>query len=299
MKRAAMVFASLVALLFPPPAAAWDPDVNDRSDWSPSGVAWEPDPAPAAPPPGIYLVTETYTGDVVTQNGAVTTYKTETVQETTGSYARVLQTVGTGESSAYDGASFNGRARLTDGRPVAGTYYENYVRADDAFVPVSVVFFQDDVEIARAARAAAPPAATAAAPVLLPIVPAPAPAAPTGPNGSVAPLIDGDAPAPGAPVGVVALAPVPLPDRAIEVLRGRRVAVSLDTPGVRSWRLIAGEAVLIGPSSGLATEPFIARWDRLAAAGSVWLVRFAVDLTDGTSSELALRVTVRAPGLVE
>lgn len=300
MNRAAIVLALLAAFVFPAPAAAWDPDADDWTDWSPPSAVWEPDPAPVAPPPGIYLVTETYTGDVVTQSGNVTTYATETVHETTGSYARVLETVGTGGASAYDGAAFNGRTTMTDGRPVAGTYYENYVRAGDAFVPVSVVFFQDDVEIARAARSvSAPPTATVAAPVLLVIGPAPAATAPAGPSGSVAPVIERDAPPAAESARLVPLPPAPLPDRAIEVLRGRRIAVSLDGPAVRAWRLLAGEAVLIGPSSGAAAEPFVARWDRLAAPGSAWVVRFVVELTDGTPHELALRVSVRAPGLVE
>ncbi|HEX9495232.1 MAG TPA: hypothetical protein VGA38_05690 [Candidatus Limnocylindria bacterium] len=290
----------LVILLLATPAAAWDPEEDDRSDWWPPAAVWEPEPAPVPPPPGIYLVTDTYAGDVVSQSGNVTTYATETVHETTGSYARVLETVDTGGSSAYDGAAFNGRTTMTDGRSVAGTYYENYVRAGDTFLPVSVVFFQDDAEIARAARVAPPPPPAAApAPVLLLIGQPPVAAVPAGPNASVAPIVEGPAPAPGAPARPVSLTPTLLPDRAIEVLRGRRIAVSLDGTAVRAWRLVSGNAVVLGLSNGNATDAFVARWDALAAPGSVWVVRFAIDLTDGTSRELALRVSVRAPGLVE
>lgn len=290
--------AMLLALLLPAPAAAWDPDQHNESDRWPPAAAWEPDPAPVPPPPGIYLVTEIYTGDVVTHSGNVTTYATETVHETTGSYARILETVGTGGSSAYDGTAFNGRMTMTDGRSVAGTYYENYVRAGDTFLPVSVVFFQDDAEIARTVAPAPPPSA-APSPALLVIGQPPAAAASAGPNRTVAPIVEPAASAPRSPAEPASLTPTPLPDRAIEVLRGRRVAVSLDGPAVRAWRLVSGDAVLLGPSSGIGTAPFVARWDVLAVPGNAWVVRFAIELTDGTSHELALRVSVRAPGLVE
>ena len=31
---------------------------------------------------------------------------------------------------------------------MAGTYYENYVLTEAGFIPVSIVFFQDDAELA-------------------------------------------------------------------------------------------------------------------------------------------------------
>src|SRR5207245_9076514 len=133
-------------------------------------------PSPCiAPPPGISYVTDTYLADVVTVSGPLTSYTTTTVHESTGSYARVLDEVGTGTPSTFDGAAFNGRATLTDGRAVAGTYYENYVLTSDGFVPVSVVFFQDDAELARqrAANMPAPGASSAG----------PAPAAPPAATG--------------------------------------------------------------------------------------------------------------------
>jgi hypothetical protein len=241
MKRAIGLVVLAVMVCAGRPAFAWDP-ADERA---PAGAP--------APPDEIYLVTDAYAGDAVTRDGPLTTYSTETVHEITGSYARLLEHVGTGASSAYDGAAFNGRASLTDGRAVAGTYYENYVFTGDGFVAVSVVFFQDDSEIARRSRTV--------------------PAAPRS-------------------------APVP-PDRSIEVLRGRRISVSFDGTNVRSWRFVSGEAVALGPLSGGAGEAFVGRWDRLASPNGFWLVRFLIDYADGTTHEVAVRVTVRSPGLVE
>lgn len=302
MKTRSIVPASVAALLIASsPAAAWDPDWED----------WPSDPEPPAAaaaavdaPDGIYLVTETYVDDVVTRSGPVTVYATETVHEITGSYARVLETVATGAGSDFDGGAFNGRAAMTDGRSVAGTYYENYIRTGDGYVAVSIVFFQDDLEVARAARASVPLTAPAAEPVL---GPEPAFAAqPVPAMGSVAPVIDvadgrvGMIPErePTAPV-VVPTRPGAMPDRAIEVLRARRIAISFPDPGVVRWRFVDGEATLMGPAGGDATQPFVARWDRLPPVGGVWVTRFALAFSDGTTRDLALRVTVRAPGLVE
>src|SRR5437879_13784557 len=104
----------------------------------------------------MYCRADTCVADLVTAAGPPTPYSTTTGHESTGSYARVLDTVGTGTSSAFDGSAFNGRRTLGDGRSVAGTYYENYAFIDGGFVPVSVVFFQDDAELARL-RAIGPP----------------------------------------------------------------------------------------------------------------------------------------------
>lgn len=296
--RSPMYLAILALMLaFARPAAAWDPDGDVPSDATPP--EWTPEPAPA----GLYLVTETYAGDSVVQAGAVTTYSTETVHEITGTYARVLEAVGTGGSSAYDGAAFNGRASMTDGRAVAGTYYENYIWTERGFVPVSIVFFQDDSEIARAAAAARPgsQAPTIDAPAT-PVTPppafgspttlAPAPGAPA--IGVVSPIVvdEDTTPATRAPSGRSA-------DRSIEVLRGRRTSLAFSGLGVRTWRFVAGECVPLGALSGTDGDPFVARWDRLAPAGTAWQLRFVLDRVDGTSQELIVRVTVRAPGLVE
>ena len=291
MNRSLVVAASLAAtLIAATPACAWDPDSEDWSFDPPEGAAWAPEPAPVAPPEGIYLVTETYVDDIVTRSGPVTTYATETVHETTGSYARVLESVATGARSGYDGAAFNGRAELTDGRSVAGTYYENFILTDAGYIPVSVVFFQDDLEIARAARAAAPTSGQIPGPV-------PEPALALAPRPV---LEEREVTVPTILPGRVA--PPPLPDRAIEVLRARRIAISFTDPadlGVAGWRFASGEGIALGPVSGRAAEQFLVRWDRLAPPGGAWVARFLIDFTDGTTRELAIRVTVRAPGLVE
>lgn len=301
MKRLMLVIVASGLALGSTPARAWDPDWEGGAVEPPAPAAWEPVPSPVQPPDGVYLVTETYAGDSVVQSGPVTTYSTDTVHEITGSYARVLESVGTGGASAYDGAAFNGRAALTDGRAVAGTYYENYIRTDYGFVPVSVVFFQDDAEIARASGPAAPPATPAAAPATAaPTLPAVSiPSAAVGPlapqGGSVTPIVELVDPATPAPPRSSIL----LDDRALEVLRGRRIAISFFGPDVRTWRYVSGHAVSLGALSGTSADPFVARWDHLAPPGSAWALHFSVDYADGTSHDLTVRVTVRAPGLVE
>jgi len=293
MKRLTLALVVVTLVASAQPGLARDPYHDQAHIDAPQN--WSPEPAPVAPPPGIYLVTETYAGDSVARSGPLTTYTTETVHETTGSYARVLETVATGGSSAYDGAAFNGRAALTDGRSVAGTYYENYIWTDAGFMPVSVVFFQDDSEIAREqsrARAEPSPVVTAQ--------PSPAPSSrvgtavtPTSP-----PPVRGD-PVPAPPTPSPVRASVPLPDRSIEVLRGRRTAISFLGDDVRWWRFLSGEGVALGAIAGTAADPFIARWDALAPFGAIWVVRFVVGYADGTTHERVVRVAVRAPGLVE
>ena len=318
MKRTLCATTFVFAMLLPSPAFAWDPDQVDPIDPGPAPGAWTPEPAPVPPPPGIYLVTDTYAGDSITRAGDVTTYSTETVHEITGSYARVLDTVGTGTSSTYDGAAFNGRAVMTDGRAVAGTYYENYVPTDSGFVAVSIVFFQDDSEVARASRAAWPQPGPSAVPVA---GPGSGPSAPAGASPSFdafpLPSVGGVRGLPGVPVGG-AVAPgidqgaappgsafrpappsAPLPDRSIEVLRGRRTVLSFDGPDVLAWRLVSGECVPLGPLAGGPADPFTGRWDRLASPGESWVTRFAIGYADGITRELVVRVAVRAPGLVE
>ena len=296
MKRLILATTLAISLASAPAALGRDPYREDPdTDW-PQAVTWTPEPAPVAPPPGIYLVTDTYAGDSVTRTGPITTYSTETVHESTGSYARVLESVGTGGPSAYDGAAFNGRASLTDGRAVAGTYYENYIPSDGGFLPVSVVFFQDDSEIARASSTTQPPATThrsqpAATPA--PVIPSPPP------TRIVVPLVDREDPSPVAPAPSPAHAAALLPDRSIEVLRGRRTTVSFSGVDVRSWRFLSGEAVSLGALAGSAGDPFVARWDRLPPPTETWVIRFLVDYADGTRHERVLRVAVRAPGLVE
>jgi hypothetical protein len=296
-----MLPALFVAMLLAPSrASAWAPDPDVEASDEPDGSAWAPAPEAAAPPEGIYLVSETYVDDVVSRDGPVTIYATETVPEITGSYARILESLPTGARSGYDGAAFNGRAALTDGRAVAGTYYENFVRTDNGFVAVSIVFFQDDLEIARAADGMAPvlpPPAERAPAVETPAGPAPS----TPLVGWVAPRIENEPSVRDPdPVGPGRGTPwPPLPDVTLEVLRARRVAIPLSYPGAVAWRFVSGEGTALGALSGGIADPFVARWDRLAPVGGAWVDRFQLDFADGTMRELAVRIAVRAPGLVE
>jgi hypothetical protein len=312
MRRSAILLSVAILASHAWPAAGWNPDRDDDPGFDPPvadgpGRDWAPEPTPAAPPEGIYLVTDVYAGDAVVHSGRVTTYTTDTVHEITGSYARVLQSVGTGDGSAFDGASFNGRASLTDGRPVAGTYYENFVHTEYGFTSVSVVFFQDDSEMARSSAplpVAAPPVASEAPPSLS--APPPSP--------SVAPIEGSEAPIVGyvtpsiderdravVPPALTTTPPVTsaLPDRSIEVLRGRRISIRFPGTEVRAWRLVSTEGIVLGPLSGMAGEPFVIRWDRLAPPNMWSISRFVLDNADGSSHELLVHVMVRAPGLVE
>jgi hypothetical protein len=300
MKRLTVALVVVILLATAQSGLARDP-YRDSEDLVSGPTTWSAEPAPVAPPPGIYLVTDAWVGDSVTRSGPLTTYSTETVHETTGSYARVLETVATGGSSAYDGAAFNGRSSLTDGRSVAGTYYENYIWTEAGFVPVSVVFFQDDSEIAREqsrTRTEPSPVATAQRSPEPSLGSAPGPAA-TTPPASRTPAYGAPTPPAPAPTRSPVRPSVLLPDRSIEVLRGRRTAISFLGADVRSWRFVSGEGVALGALAGMAADPFFARWDVLAPAGATWVVRFLVDYSDGTTHERVVRVAVRAPGLVE
>lgn len=290
MRRAMILACAGLLLLRPLAALAWDPEGDDRAGGpSPAGEPAAPrEPALPEPPEGVYLVTDVYAGDVVGRSGDTTTYSTATQHEITGSYARVLETVGTGRASAFDGAAFNGRTVMGDGRAVAGTYYENYALTADGFAAVSIVFFQDDSETGARGGVATEPATAR------PDIQA------QDDRGRIAPIVEPSARVPGEGGREPSRLPVVLTDRVIEVLRGRRVAVSVSAdPAVRRWRYLSGEAINLGPLSGAADEQFVARWDRLAPPGGTWDVRFVVDYLDGTSRELTLKVTVRSPGLVE
>ena len=295
MTRLILVLVMVSVLAHAEPGLGRDPYRDEGDLAGPGAASWAPEPAPVAPPPGIYLVTDAYAGESITRSGALTTYTTETVHESTGSYARVLETVLTGGSSAYDGAAFNGRAALTDGRSVAGTYYENYIWTGAGFVPVSVVFFQDDSEIARErSRARAEPSPVVAAQRT------PAPSSGSGPAATATlPPVRADPASPATPTPRPVRPSVLLPDRSIEVLRGRRTTISFFGDDVRSWRFLSGEGVALGALAGSAADPFVARWDVLAPAGVTWVVRFLVGYADGTTHERVLRIMVRAPGLVE
>lgn len=361
MIRIALAVLLLLAALSSP-AAAWDPYSDDSWWWEEPIVSYEPEPAwwyepepvswyepepsdiwwwqdtawePAPPPPpapvvpeGIYYVTEVYVADVVSVSGRVTTYSTATVADTPGTYARVAETVGTGSSSSFDGAAFNGRATLDDGRAVAGTYYENFILSNGSFVPVSVVFFQDDSVVASGAPPSPTPAPTppptatpASPPPPAPPAPPPAPPAPaSAPPAWVAPIVESTPawippavpstpPAPRAPVLRPGVADSPLGDPAfsLEVLRGRAVSVwfraladGVAVP-VSSWRISAGEHTALGGVAGGRDDPFRARWDVVTPPGGAWILRVeATVVIDGISHPASgdISVVVRSPALV-
>lgn len=277
----AVLLAAAMLLVAVAPAAAWDPDETE-----PIGVPVDPPPfelpdmEPVAPPAGIYLVTDAYAGDYVSHEGTVTTYGTATVHGPTDSYARVIDTVATGADSIFDGTAFNGRSSLTDGRLVAGAYYENFFLTAAGFVSFGIVFFQDDAETARSGAPAAAP----------PVVPGPTVASP-GPVGAVVPQVEPPAPRTVAGPPVVAR---------VEVLRGRRIEIWLGgLPAGAVWHFAGGEAVVLGPREGGAGDPFVARWDRLAAPGAAWTVSFEITAGATATRTLAIEVAVRSPGLVE
>ncbi len=331
MIRRALAVLMLTAAVASPAAACdpywddcwwwWEEPVQEVEPWwqEPAwGFAPEPAPAPEpvwepAPviPEGLYLVTEVYVADVVSVAGPLTTYSTATASETPGTYARVIDTVGTGAVSEYDGSAFNGRTALDDGRGVAGTYYENFVLSGGTFVPVSVVFFQDDSALAQTSPQPTPSPAPPVAPTPVPIsaIPStPAPAAATPAPAGVGPTSPAPTPAP-TPIAVARIDPIIEPPpppppwsepttaprvpvirpgvstsptdevrSEIEVLRGRaiplwvRVAVDGVTQPVASWRMRSGEHVALGPASGAGDDALTARWDVVTPPGSAWVL---------------------------
>ena len=337
-----------LALGLAAPAAAWDPYWDDWwweepvVSYEPQPVddvwwwqepAWEPAPPPppvAAAPSGIYYVTEVYVANTITVSGPLTTYGTATIAETPGTYARVADTVGTGGWSPFDGAAFNGRASLGDGRQVAGTYYENFVMSNGSFVPVSVVFFQDDADLAGTPVPTATFAPTPTpAPMPTPVptaTPAPAPTFAPAAAASPTPSTPGLPATPtAAPVPVARLTAPPSPRRipvlrpgiassplgdasfSIEVLRGRSIVLWLRavadgvTIPVSSWQVVSGEHTALGPLSGGGDEPFRARWDAVTRPGTSWLLRVEVTVVvDGISYPATgdVAVVVRSPALV-
>ena len=276
------------------------------------------DPAPFVVPAGLYYVTDTYVSDVVATNGATTTYSTTTVHESTGTYARVVDVVDTGASSAFDGTSFNGRGALTDGRALAGTYYENFVLTANGYVPVSIVFFQDDSESRRRASAPSPsPFPSAAASPSAPGA-TPAPTTTRVPNdGPVAPR-SAVTPAPlktNSPItpirpklrAGVALAPDGITLASAEVLRGRLVsfwprafASDIAVP-VRSWRLLSAQPDHVSAISGGGNDPLAAQWLQMLAPGVRWTLRFEVytEIAPAERLEAEISVTVRSPALID
>jgi hypothetical protein len=269
----------------------------------------EPRPTPIVVPPGLYLVTDIYAGSVASTTGATTTYRTLTVRATPGTYARLLAVVGTGVASAFDGRSFNGRGRLSDGRSIAGAYYETFVLTPAGFVSVNIVFFQDDSETrALVAPTSAPPSSAAATPAPLATTGASIRPAATPPQPTPRPA--STIPPPTMPPLPVAAAGVALAQGgptlgAIDVLRGRTVHLwprafvdGVPVP-VRDWRLVAGGADVVSRTNGSGAQPADVVW--LAPASIPVVLRFEVtsDAAPGRVIPASLTVTVRSPALLQ
>jgi hypothetical protein len=305
MKQRVAILAAAITLSSSMYATARDP-FADESQSSPPPVAPSPDPVAFVVPAGLYYVTDTYVGDVVATSGATTTYSTTTVHESTGTYARVIDTVDTGASSVFDGSSFNGRGALTDGRALAGTYYENFVLTTGGYVPVSIVFFQDDSESRQRGSVPSPsPAASTPAAAVAPVsglvgfrgVSTPAPS--FKPTTAIAPA------ARRLRVGV-ALAPDGATLESAEVLRGRLVhfwprAFANDLPvAIRSWRLLSAQPDRISAAFG-SQEPLAAQWIQMPNSGERWSLRFEIftELAPTERLEAQISITVRSPALID
>jgi len=305
MKQRTAMLATAMTLLLSIYANARDP-FGDEGPSLPPPVEQSADPVAFVVPTGLYYVTDTYVGDVVATNGVATTYSTATVHESTGTYARVIDSVDTGASSAFDGFAFNGRGALTDGRALAGTYYENFVLTAAGYVPVSVVFFQDDSEFKRRGSALSPspapstPATTwvsGGGPVSSRSAATPAPS--FRPTTSIAPV------APRLRAGV-ALAPDGATLGSAEVLRGRLVhfwprafANDVALP-IRSWRLLSAQPDRISSSSG-NIEPLAAQWIQMPDPGVRWSLRFEIFTEFAPTERLEAQITiaVRSPALID
>ena len=305
MKQLATMLAAAITLLSGVYAEARDP-FKDGSQSPRPLVDQSADPVAFVVPAGLYYVTDTYVGDVIATSGATTTYSTVTVHESPGTYARAIDTVDTGVSSAFDGSSFNGRGALTDGRALAGTYYENFVLTAAGYIPVSIVFFQDDSESKRRGSASSP---------------SPAPSAPAATSAPVADLATSRGvvtPAPSfkpttpiAPAALrlragVALAPDGPTLGSAEVLRGRLVhfwprifANDVAVP-VRSWRLLSAQPDRVSASSG-GSEPLAAQWIQMPDAGVRWSLHFEVftELAPTERLEALITISVRSPALID
>jgi len=304
MKKRVATLAVLLALLSAE-AFAREP-VED--DWLPQPPL-DPvlDPVAFVVPDGLYYVTDTYVDDVVATSGATTTYSTTTIHESTGTYARVIDTVGTGASSGFDGLAFNGRGALTDGRALAGTYYQNFVLTPDGYVPVSIVFFQDDSETRRHQVASSASPAPAVSPVSA-NVPGALAAAPQIFDASSPPFSTENPTAPASPTlrAGIALAPDGPTLASAEVLRGRLTnfwprAFADDRPvAIRSWRLISAQPDHVSASSG-SVEPLAAEWIQMPAPGVTWSLQVEIVTELAPLERLAaqITVTVRSPALID
>jgi len=291
--RSAVALGCALLVLWTRPAVAWDPFARGAADDAPAS----PSPARLVVPPDLYVVTDVYDGDVVITSGNTTVYSTTTVRHTPGTYARVIDVVATGEASRFDGDSFNRRARLADGRLVAGTYYEDFILTAAGFVSVNIVFFQDDRAMFTTPAPSPTATSMASASTGGAAVPRPSPtSAPRTPTHRPPNVRAG-----------IALGRTAPTIASIEVLRGRAVAlwprafVDGAPVEVRTWRLVSGGADSVSPSASSGTEPYTATWLTLPPAGTVVTMRFEVttDAAPGRALSAFLTVAVRSPALLE
>jgi len=302
MKTRTALSVTAILLISSVPGYAREPLEDQWSRVPPPPV---PDPVAFVVPAGLYYVTDTYVADVVATSDATTVYSTTTMHESTGTYARVIDIVGTGASSPFDGVAFNGRGALTNGQALAGTYYENFVLTAGGYVPVSVVFFQDDSETRRqqglssstvAAKASASPAPAVTSGerrdeiTLPPSIKARLPVEPSRPTMRAG----------------ISLAPDGPTLASAEVLRGRlvqfwpRVFANDVAVPIRSWRLVSAQPDRISATTG-GTQPLAAQWIRMPAPGVNWSLRFEIfsEVAPTERLEAEITVTLRSPALVK
>jgi hypothetical protein len=302
MKTRAALSLTSILLLSSVPAYAREP-LED--EWPPIPAPPVADPVAFVVPAGVYYVTDTYVADVIATSDATTVYSTTTVHESTGTYARVIDTVDTGASSPFDGMAFNGRGARTNGQALAGTYYENFVLSAGGYVPVSIVFFQDDSETRR--RRSLPSSTVAPKPTA-----SPAPAVTTAqrrddfalpPSNKEQVPIEPARPTLRAGISVAPDGPTLT---SAEVLRGRlvqfwpRVFANNVAVPIRSWRLVSAQPDRISASSG-STQPLAAQWIRMPAPGVSWSLRFEIfsEVAPMERLEAEISVTLRSPALVD
>jgi hypothetical protein len=316
MKKCTAILLTSIALLSSISANAREP-LDD--EWLPEPPPQVPDPVAFVVPPGLYYVTDTYVADVVATSDATTIYSTTTVHESTGTYARVIDTVQTGAASAFDGTAFNGRGALTDGRSLAGTYYENFVLTDGGYVAVSIVFFQDDLETKHDDVATKPDdmetkrrqadTSSEAATKVVDTSEAAVTRAQPGILTALPPLVKPQVPT--TPARRTARAGISLASdgptlASAEVLRGRlvqfwpRVFVNDVAVPIHSWRLVSAEPDHISANTG-SSEPLVAQWIRMPAPGVSWSLRFEIfsDTSPMERLEAQIAITVRSPALVD
>ncbi len=276
-----------------------------EDEWPPIPAPPVLDPLALVVPAGLYYVTDTYVANVVATSDATTIYSTTTVHESTGTYARVIDTVDTGASSTFDGMAFNGRGALTNGQALAGTYYENFVLTPAGYVPVSIVFFQDDSEIKRrqglSSEAVAPKPSVSPAPSVTTAQRADLITRPV----SITEHVPNEPARPTLRAGIALAADGPTLASA-EVLRGRlvqfwpRVFANNVAVPIRSWRLLSAQPDRISASAG-STQPLGAQWIRMPAAGVIWSLRFEIfsEVAPTEPLEAEISVTLRSPAIVD